>query len=485
MSDPFVIWTMRRTGGTTFTGLLTTLSEHKGTQHEPFNLDRKFGHVTERWTKDGDAAGLVSEMAQVLETRPLIKHCYELVPEMVNLALIRMTTELGYRHIVLDRGAEVDRILSLELAKLTGAWGAEQAADIYEEISAGTRALPEIEIKSARSHMVTCAKLRRWLAGQFDTAGHVPLLVYFEEIYGDFDAGKRTVEEVLDCLGIVPGTHKKYDELVREALTEKAQNSQSIAHAVPNFGAARAVLTKTYEKQGFRFETATRSLPPINTGAAKPKGTEGLIFDIGAGSGDDTAFYLAKGFSVLSVPLDDEGADAIQTRLGADIETGHLHVHQADLTPNGGMPRPLLEDAITRHGLPRYIKVEGPGGEHDIVTGLTGAQGVPHYLSFQMNPDWQRILAHAASLGYRHFQVVRQGASHLAPPPSPAREGHYVPIAFTGTMSGCFGRELPPEDWLELEEFFERCNVVQARREEVRARGKKPGWFDIHCRLQS
>jgi hypothetical protein len=41
VSSPFIIWTMQRTGGTTLTDLLMSMSEHPGAEHEPFNWARK------------------------------------------------------------------------------------------------------------------------------------------------------------------------------------------------------------------------------------------------------------------------------------------------------------------------------------------------------------------------------------------------------------------------------------------------------------
>lgn len=485
MSDPFVIWTMRRTGGTTFTSLLTTLSEHPGTQHEPFNPDRKFGNITKAWIAHKDPGLLMDGLDQVLADHPLIKHCYELVPEEVNLALIKATSERGYRHIVLDREAEVDRIISLELAKVTGAWGAEDATRIYAEIEDGTRVLDPISIGKACEHMVSCADLRRWLASQFDAAMHTPLLVYFEEIYGDLERGRRTIEEVLKCLGIIPGAHPDYETLLTEALTQKAQNSHSIAHAVPNMDDLRSALEQSYAAKGFRFEQATRSAPTAAAVAQTvvPETSGGLIIDVGAGMGDDTAFYLAKGFSVLAIPHDQEEATAIEARLSDEISAGRLLVTQSDLSP-ADTPSPLIDKAIAEYGLPHYIKVEAPGGERTVVTGLSGDHGLPPNLSFQVNAAWPEILAHLVELGYGQFQIVRQGAKHLDPPPNPAREGRYVPMRFTASMSGCFGRELAPEKWMDIDDFIPHVTIVQTRREEAQALGHKPGWHDIHCRLQ-
>lgn len=488
MSDPFVIWTMRRTGGTTFTSLLTDLSEHRGTQHEPFNLDRKFGHVTQGWTDTHDLDALKAGMAAVLDDRPLIKHCYELVPEMVNLALVKATTERGYRHIVLDRASEVDRIVSLELAKITGAWGVDDATGIYAEIEAGTRSLAPVDIDAARKHLVTCAALRRWLAGVFDASRHTPLLVYFEEIYSDFEAGKQVIEDILACLQIDPAAHRDYSAKLVEALTRKAQKSQSIAHAVPNMDALRTALEATYAAEGFKFETARRDhAADLATQAGAPVDlprTSGLIIDVGGGNGEDSAYYLAKGFSVIALPSDTEAVQATRLRLSAEIEAGNLEVLDEDLTDHDGS-HPILDTLMARYGPAHYVKVEGKGCEHAVVSGISGDHGRPVNLSFQAHPDWEQTLSHMVSLGYTQFQMVRQGAKHLPPPPRPPREGLDVPIRFTGAMSGCFGHDLPPEDWREMPDFIYHARTIQARREEARALGKNSGWYDIHCRLDA
>lgn len=486
MSDPFIVWTMRRTGGTTLMSLLTELSEHPGTQHEPFNPDRKFGHVTRAWTEDGNAAALNKGMDDALADPKLIKHCYELVPEVVNIALIRAASDRGYRHIVLDRQDEVDRITSLELAKITGAWGADEAASIYAEIKRGTREVPPVNVEDARDHMIACADLRRWLAARLGEDNRVPLLVYFEEIYGDQTSGRRTVEELLDCLGITPGKHPRYQEILREALTEKSQNSQSIAHAVPNIEALRETLQTVYETEGYRFERARRVAPKSPPAAMEdqvPELPELLVLDLHAGVGENTAFYLAKGFKVLAVTATRGEAEALRAQLGPQIDAGVLTVIRSDLSATG-QSKPLIDNISAKFGRPHYARVTGPKGITDLIAGLTGVAGLPPNLSFPLNPvDWEANIAHLAGLGYETFQIVRQGAKHLPPPPKPAREGRYVPVEFTATMSGTFGRELPPEAWHGLGDFREHVTIVQARREEARAAGRPPGWYDIHCRL--
>ncbi|WP_425102313.1 hypothetical protein [Tropicibacter sp. S64] len=244
MSFPYIIWTMQRTGGTTLATLLAELSEHPGVQHEPFNQDRKFGHVVTHWQ---DQEKLRSELEEALAARPVIKHCHELMPHVLNATLMEVSIALGYRHIVLERGAEVDRILSLELAKITGAWGSDQAKRIYRRIEAGDIEVEPIDIPRALAHMRLCAERRAVLEGLFDAHGQSPYRVRFEDVYTDPAAGRGLVEDLLGFLGIDYAARGDFDALVTEALLKKGQNSVRVADAVPNYAEARLRLTDALE----------------------------------------------------------------------------------------------------------------------------------------------------------------------------------------------------------------------------------------------
>ncbi|WGW06050.1 hypothetical protein [Tropicibacter oceani] len=243
MSFPYIIWTMQRTGGTTLASLLAVLSEHPGVQHEAFNEERVFGHVVGHWE---DPERMRQAMQAVLEPRPVIKHCHELLPPVLNIALLEISTALGYRHIILERRAEVDRILSLELAKITGAWGSDQARRIYRQIEEGVLPIEPINIPRALAHMRECAARRIGLDTLFESQGLSPYRVCFEDIYTDPVSGRALVDDLLAFLDIDPGAHPQYEGLVTEALVQKGQNSTQVAEAVPNFDEARAQLTEAY-----------------------------------------------------------------------------------------------------------------------------------------------------------------------------------------------------------------------------------------------
>lgn len=248
MSKPFIIWTLRRTGGTTLASLLSTLSEHPKVPHEPFNKDRTFGSITTEWIEKQDMVALRRNIAEALAERPVIKHCYEILPAELNRVLMEVSTELGYRHVVLDRRAETDRILSLELARITGAWGGADTKKIFSAIGAGEMSLPPIETKHAVRHMVQCSVRRAEIDALFEELGQVPFVVYFEDVYSDPEAGRARVGRLLEFLEIDPSAFPNYAKLLDDALLKKGQNSASVMSAIPNIDKARTELDMTAAK---------------------------------------------------------------------------------------------------------------------------------------------------------------------------------------------------------------------------------------------
>ena len=242
MSYPFLIWTMRRTGGTTLASLVMEMSEHIATEHEPFNIDRKFGWVSKAWQQDKDKAALEANIDAFLQPGRKVKHCYEIVPQPVNAALMQLAGRYDYRHVILDRDSEVDRILSLELAKLTGAWGKDDAQRNYLAIERGEVTLPPLDIPAALHHLQLCRKQRKQLAQDLAGLGITPFVVTFEQVYSDFDAGRERVLALLAHLGIDPAAFPDFEERVSEAILSKGQNSARISRFVPNLEEAQARL---------------------------------------------------------------------------------------------------------------------------------------------------------------------------------------------------------------------------------------------------
>lgn len=241
--------------------------------------------------------------------------------------------------------------------------------------------------------------------------------------------------------------------------------------------------------------------------------TQAIVFDIGANDGRDTAFYLAKGFHVVAVDADPRLCDQIRTTQAQAIADGRVTVENVGVARHRGVmpfyvnafsewssfrakskattqnthtridvPVCPLADLIARHGVPYYLKVDIEGLELEAFQSLDPGTPMPAWVSFEVNQDWQTILTLLAGWGYGAFQLVRQGAAHLPPPPIPAREGRDVAQAFTNGHSGCFGRDLP-DRWQGAADLRA---TLRAAQDDVRARvaqGQPGGWFDIHARL--
>ena len=126
---PIIIWTWRRTGGTNLSEFLFKVSSLDEIEQEPFNHDRVFGAIRKRFEQDEDPAWLEQQLRQVLGTRPLLKHCLEIIPNGLNRALAEVTTALGYEHLFLFREIASERLLSFHLARKTGVWDARNHSE--------------------------------------------------------------------------------------------------------------------------------------------------------------------------------------------------------------------------------------------------------------------------------------------------------------------------------------------------------------------
>lgn len=65
-----------------------------------------------------------------------------------------------------------------------------------------------------------------------------------------------------------------------------------------------------------------------------------LIFDVGMHRGEDTDFYLRKGFNVASIEANPDLVRACQNRFTAALRSGQLHIIE------GAIADPLVGDTI-------------------------------------------------------------------------------------------------------------------------------------------
>ncbi len=214
---PFIIWTLQRTGGTNFTQRLVELSGLAATQHEPFNLGRAFGHLTQHWMDTQDRPALDAAVADILRKGEVIKHCVEAVPWDVTESLAHAAVSANYNHLVLYRRNAADRLLSLHFAQQTGVWGPDMKAvkavagaretdtgamaDIVTAQALGA-ALPIDELVA---HERNCRQRLQDLGQRLQRLGATPLPIAYEDIYRAADplGPVRVLAPVLKALGLL------------------------------------------------------------------------------------------------------------------------------------------------------------------------------------------------------------------------------------------------------------------------------------------
>jgi FkbM family methyltransferase len=267
--------------------------------------------------------------------------------------------------------------------------------------------------------------------------------------------------------------------------------------------------------------------------------TSDLIFDVGMHLGEDTEFYLKKGFRVVGIEADPAHCAAVAERLRDHLAHGRLIIVNAAIAEHPGRtafyrdldnsiwgtvePEWVARNAslgtrldrverievdavqmgsiLAAYGVPYYMKVDIEGRDVLCVEALRHVRDRPKYLSIESSKtalaDVDAELGLMSELGYCDFKVVPQHAVSRQAPPKPSREGRYAEWRFVHGSSGLFGEEAPG-DWLDLESarrayrpIFRAYRLlgdkplvpISRLREMLRRFGFEAGWHDTHARL--
>ena len=232
----------------------------------------------------------------------------------------------------------------------------------------------------------------------------------------------------------------------------------------------------------------------------------GLIVDIGMSDGNDTQFYLRKGFRVVGVEADPVVFEALRTRFAGAIANGRLtilHRVAQDLPgqtvefwrdeqyqiwsstlPNSSSPVTRFEvQSIDWGGIveiggapPHYCKMDIEGDEKVVLRSMLGSTALPTFISVEalsFEPIEMLFL-----IGYRRFKLVNQTILQTFELPYPPREGQYVPDPDWANTSGPFGEELMGDRWLDFKEVGVAYDMIQRLNS---YRTALHAWFDCHA----
>jgi FkbM family methyltransferase len=236
-----------------------------------------------------------------------------------------------------------------------------------------------------------------------------------------------------------------------------------------------------------------------------------LIYDVGMFNGNDTQFYLDKGFRVVAVEADPELAAQGRARFANAIAEKRLtivnravaaqpgrvtfYVNQvskgwssidvAAASPRGTEVRTVevestrFGDLLAEFGIPYYVKCDIEGADALVLAGIAAAPERPPYVSVECHA-LDNLVA-LKQMGYRSFKVINQTLHNSVTLPDPPLEGVYVKVERWLNSSGPFGRETAGNRWLP---FDEAADVLVTARRLCGFSSVMQGWFDCHGRLQ-
>ncbi|HEV3411701.1 MAG TPA: FkbM family methyltransferase [Puia sp.] len=188
-----------------------------------------------------------------------------------------------------------------------------------------------------------------------------------------------------------------------------------------------------------------------------------LIYDIGANDGVDTAYYLALGCSVVAIEADPVLAGGLRDRFAGEIAGGRVTVVNAAVmaedrdevgfyiskdNTESSLIQSMAERAgpvtgqiavkgrslcslFSEYGLPWYCKIDIEGCDAAAVSGMSGCDRRPAYISCESTgqPIGQisqdegllcEVLDALAAQGYRQFKLVDQESLQVL-----TDSGHY------------------------------------------------------------
>ncbi|WP_426415786.1 FkbM family methyltransferase [Aestuariirhabdus sp. LZHN29] len=238
-----------------------------------------------------------------------------------------------------------------------------------------------------------------------------------------------------------------------------------------------------------------------------------IIYDVGLNTGQDTTYYLKKGFKVVAVEADPYLCEQAIATFRDEISDGRLRVLNVGVSDNVGsmnfyvnehsrewssfyssiagraghqlteiqVPTDTLSNIINAHGVPYYLKIDIEGNDRVAVRSVLDNDYPIPYISIE---NGSVMLKDLAAKGYDRFKFIQQNNVHKLQQCMPALEGRYVDHQFEFGASGKFGEETEGE-WLSYKEVFSHVSEVW----DVDTGRKNPdwddsvgGWFDLHAR---
>ena len=163
-----------------------------------------------------------------------------------------------------------------------------------------------------------------------------------------------------------------------------------------------------------------------------------IVYDIGMHNGDDTCYYLSKGYKVISIEASPELAEKSKKRFADEIKKGRLKILNIGIAEREGkmefylnktnsvwnsfdpkiakrgkqdyekiyVETKSIDSVIKLYGFPHYMKIDIEGNDIICLDSLQKLQTIPKYISAEVGS--QKVLFKLKELGYTRFKLVDQ-----------------------------------------------------------------------------
>lgn len=231
-----------------------------------------------------------------------------------------------------------------------------------------------------------------------------------------------------------------------------------------------------------------------------------VIFDLGAHKGEDSDFYLLKGFRVIAIDASDTLCSEVLKRFQDHSKKSNFKILNYAVTENDNETitfyentgnsvwgtifdswvarnnkmgttsieksvRTIRLDTLIARELQEgetieYVKIDIEGADIMALKSLSNVKEKPRFVSLESEKIvWEKLIEEfdvLKQLGYSKFKIIDQSTIQTQQCPRPSREGDYVDYKFEFGSTGLFGDELPGE-WLSAAEAIKIYKKIFAR----------------------
>jgi len=238
--------------------------------------------------------------------------------------------------------------------------------------------------------------------------------------------------------------------------------------------------------------------------ASHTKKCDDLIYDVGMHKGEDTDYYIRKGFRVVAFEADPDLAEQCRTRFRRELESGILTIVEGAIvepdsaddrrqsirfirnkentvwgtvaddwasrneslgTSNEVIEVPVVnfQKCLEQHGIPHYLKIDIEGMDTVCLKALASFPEKPDYVSIESEKvSFSKLVEEISllrQLGYIEFKAVQQAGISHQKEPNPSKEGVYAGHHFIEGSSGLFGSDLSG-NWKNETEILDQYKLI-------------------------